>query len=252
MSRLDRTLGLARSLAVYHGIPLRQRRMRGLYRAFVSPGDLVFDIGAHVGNRARAFAALGCRVVAVEPQPDLAAVLRRIFAGGHQVRVVEAAVSLAAGRSTLSLSDRHPSVATTSERWREARRSDPHFAGVEWNRDIPVEVTTLDRLIDQFGLPAFVKIDVEGSEPDVVGGLGRAVPHLSFEYLPGALDAVDMCLARLAALGRYRFNWSRGETFRLESGRWIEPAELTIRLRTPEESSTSGDVYASLARAVSV
>src|SRR5207247_7325549 len=129
MSRLDRTLGLARSLAVYHGIPLRQRRMRGLYRAFVSPGDLVFDIGAHVGNRARAFAALGCRVVAVEPQPDLAAVLRRIFAGGSQVRVVEAAVSFAAGRSTLSLSDRRPTVATTSERWREARRSDPPFAG---------------------------------------------------------------------------------------------------------------------------
>ena len=70
MSRTGRAFGIARSLLVYHAIPLRQRRMQRLYRQFVRPGDLVFDIGAHVGNRARALAAIGCRVVALEPQPD--------------------------------------------------------------------------------------------------------------------------------------------------------------------------------------
>jgi FkbM family methyltransferase len=220
--------------------------MRRLYRGFLSHGDLVFDVGAHVGNRVRAFAALGCQVVAVEPQPDLAAVLRRIFAGSSLVQVVERAVSDAVGDGVLSLSDRNPTVATTSERWRDARLKDPRFAGVEWNRQINVEMTTLDRLIDQFGVPSFVKIDVEGAEPSVLAGLGRAVPHLSFEYLPGAFESVDACLARLETLGRYRFNWSRGETFRLGSDRWLEADELADRLRMSRERWTSGDVYARL------
>ena len=112
MSRFDRFLGLARSMAIYHGIAGRQRRMRELYSSLLRPGDLVFDIGAHAGNRSRAFASLGCDVVALEPQPDFARVLRMLFAGTPQVTVVEAAASNAPGRATLSISERTPTVTT--------------------------------------------------------------------------------------------------------------------------------------------
>ena len=43
---------------------------------FVRPGDLVFDVGAHVGDRIAAFRRLGARVVAVEPQPALVRTLQ--------------------------------------------------------------------------------------------------------------------------------------------------------------------------------
>ncbi len=46
------------------------------YAQFAGLGDLVFDIGANVGTRSKVFARLGCHVVAVEPQPDCAAILR--------------------------------------------------------------------------------------------------------------------------------------------------------------------------------
>ena len=197
MSRFDRTLGLLRSLAIYHAIPLRQRRLRRLYAEFVGPGDLVFDIGAHVGNRVRAFVSLGCRVVAVEPQPDFAGVLRTLFARSREVEIVEAAAGGAPGRASLSISDRTPTVTTLAPAWREARARDPDFARVRWNRRIEVETTTVDRLIARFGVPAFIKIDVEGAEPDVLAGLTQAVPALSFEYLPRALDHVQLCLVRL-------------------------------------------------------
>ena len=71
IAAVRRSLSLARSLLIYHGIPLRQRRLRRLYRTFAGPNDLVFDLGAHVGNRTRALVRLGCRVIALEPQPDL-------------------------------------------------------------------------------------------------------------------------------------------------------------------------------------
>jgi FkbM family methyltransferase len=246
MGHFDRAVGLARSLAVYHVIPLRQRRLRRLYGQFVKPGDLVFDVGAHVGNRVRAFAALGCRVVALEPQPDCARLLRVFFSRSPRVVVVESAVAEIAGRGSLSLSERTPTVTTLATEWRSAREGDPDFARVQWNRRIEVDTTTLDGLIERFGVPTFVKIDVEGSEPAVLAGLGRPVAALSFEYLPRALSEAEVCLARLTALGTYQFNWSIGESNQLMSERWLDAAEMLAALRTPAARRRSGDIYARL------
>ena len=175
MSRVDRALGLARSLAIYHLIPRRQRHLRTLYAPFVAAGDLVFDVGAHVGNRTRAFAALGCRVVAVEPQPHVAATLRTITARLPGVTIVEAAVAEVPGRATLSVSERTPTVSTLSASWRDDRQGEADFAGVRWDGRVEVDVVTLDTLIARFGVPAFVKIDIEGGELAALSGLTRAV-----------------------------------------------------------------------------
>ena len=245
MSRFDRGLGLARSLAIYHGIPFRQRRLRRLYAGFVHPGDLVFDIGAHAGNRVRAFTSLGCRVLALEPQPDFAWLLRTLFRS-PRVEVVEAAVGDRPGRGLLSLSERFPTVTTIASTWRDRRAQDPDFARVRWNRRIEIETTTLDQVVERFGVPAFMKIDVEGSEPAVLAGLGTAVAALSFEYLPRALDEVQACTTRLGALGPYRFNWSIGESSQLASDSWLDAATLLTTLRTPAAQRRPGDVYARL------
>jgi FkbM family methyltransferase len=244
--RYNRVLGLARSLAIYYGIPGRQRRLRRLYAQLVKPGDLVFDIGAHAGNRTRAFAALGCRVVAVEPQPDFARLLRRFFGRSPRITIVEAAVGGVSGHAELAISQRTPTVTTASRAWREARAGEPEFAGVDWNRVVRVRVTTVDALIEQFGMPAFVKIDVEGAEPEVLAGLPRSVPALSFEYLPRAPELIERCIARLTTLDPYLFNWSPGESFQLASRQWVTGPELLDALRSPEARRRPGDVYARL------
>lgn len=246
MSRGDRLVGLLRSLAVYHAIPLRQRRLRRLYGEFVSPGDLVFDLGAHAGNRTRAFASLGCRVVALEPQPDFAQLLRVLFARSSGVTVVEAAVSDMNGVLTLAVSERTPTVTTLEAPWQEARQREIGFAGVQWNRRIEIDTITLDTLIDRFGVPAFIKMDVEGAERRVLAGLSRPVATLSFEYLPTALPEAHECVARLNTLGAYRFNFSVGESYRLTSERWLTAAELNAALETPSAQRRSGDIYARL------
>jgi FkbM family methyltransferase len=251
MSRIDRAVGLLRSLAIYHAIPLRQRRLRHLYGQFVRAGDLVFDIGAHAGNHVRGFSALGCRVVALEPQPDFARLLRLLFSGRSGVRIIEAGVGSAVGRGTLSISERTPTVTSLSAGWRDRRAADPDFTGVHWNRRVDIEVTTLDALIREHGVPAFIKIDVEGSEPDVLAGLTTAVPALAFEFLPRALEQADACVARLGSLGGYVFNWSRGETYHLAAPSWLSGREIAAALRSPEARERSGDVYARIAAASS-
>jgi FkbM family methyltransferase len=246
MSGFDRALGLARSLAIYHGIPLRQRRLRRLYSQFVRAGDLVFDVGAHAGNRTRAFAALGCRVIALEPQPDFARILRFLFGGSTRVEVLEIAASEIDGRIALAVSDRFPTVTTLDTPWREVRSREPGFAAVEWNRQIEIESARLDTLIERFGLPAFVKMDVEGSELRVLQGLSRPLAALSFEYLPTALHEARACVTRVEELGAYCFNVSVGESYRLESSRWMSGADAIAVLETPHAQTRAGDVYARL------
>ncbi len=247
MSRFDRALGLARSLAIYQGIPLRPRRLRRFYAQFVGRGDLVFDIGGHVGNRARAFAALGCRVIIAEPQPDFARLLRRRFSGQPGVHVLEVAVSDAPGGAELAVSERTPTVSTLVGAWRDARERDEGFSGVSWNARLLVDTTTLDLLIERYGVPAFAKIDVEGAEPQVLAGLSRPLAALSFEYLPGDLDRARQCVERLQVLASYRFNWSVGESARFASADWIRGDDLCRMLEAPGMQHRSGDVYAKLA-----
>ena len=246
MSQAGRAIGLIRSLAMYHAVPLRQRRLRRLYATFAGPGDLTFDLGAHVGNRTRALAALGCRVVALEPQPDFARLLRALFARRTNVEIIEAAVGERAGRASLSVSDRSPTMTTLAPEWRDERARDPAFAGVRWNRGIEVDTTTLDTLIARFGIPAFIKIDVEGAEPQVLAGLSQPVRALSFEYLPHALDYTQACVARLQALGPYCFNWSSGESYELAAEQWVTGDELAKALKTAPAQRRSGDIYARL------
>ena len=243
MSQMDRFVGLARSFAVYYSIPFRQRRLRALYRQFVKHGDLVFDVGAHLGNRTRAFVALGCQVVAVEPQPHVAAVLRRLTRRLERVRIVERALSSEPGHAKLSISERTPTVSTIEQDWRDARGRESDFGGVQWNTTVEVQVTTLDALIRAYGVPAFIKIDVEGGELNVLRGLSQGVPALSFEFLPKALDAAEACIQLVERLGSYEFNWSIAESSRLARTEWMSGATLLQALRQ-SESARHGDIYA--------
>ncbi|MBP7779695.1 MAG: FkbM family methyltransferase [Acidobacteria bacterium] len=243
MSRFDRAVGLARSLAIYHLVPRRQATLRALYGRFVAAGDLVFDVGAHVGNRTRAFLALGCQVVALEPQPAVAAMLRTVVGGDRHVRIVQKAVSGAIGRARLAVSERTPTVSTLADDWRDQRRQEPGFAGVEWNDTVEVDTTTLDALIAEYGVPTFVKLDIEGGEAAALAGLTQPVPTVSFEFLPQALGAVRACGERLEALGPYRYNWTPAESHRLASDTWLTLDALVGRVTT---DTRHGDVVATL------
>ena len=246
MSRIDRTFGIARSVAMYYGIPLRARRLRNFYSQFVPRGSLCFDVGAHVGNRVRCWRKLGARVVAVEPQPDFARLLRLLYGRDRGVELVTAALGRSAGTATLLVSERTPTVTTLSHEWAANVQAVPSFAGVRWSPGPNVAVLTLDTLIERYGVPHFVKIDVEGYEAEVLGGLTMALRALSFEYSPAAPNVALECVERLAALGRYTFNWSPGESQALAAHEWLEAGALRTRLASLPADAPSGDVYAML------
>ena len=238
---------LSRSLAVYYGDAAREAAMDALYARFVRAGDLAFDIGSHVGDRIGAFRRCGARVVALEPQPLCAHAVRTIYAGDSGVTLVESACGPTAGRLSLHVNTANPTVTTASPDFVKAADGAGGWEGQVWDREIEVPVTTLDALIATHGRPAFIKIDVEGFEADVLAGLSHAVPALSFEFTTIQRDVAYACLDRIAALGNYGFDIALGESQDLHFGRWITADDMRRHIAALPHEANSGDVYAVMA-----
>lgn len=241
-----RFASLKRSLDVYYGDVDREIAMDALYGRFVSKGSLAFDIGSHVGDRIASFRRLGARVVALEPQPACAAVLDALYCCDGAVKRVAAACGPQPGTLTLHVNSDNPTVTTASRDFIEAADGAGGWEGQVWDGEITVPVTTLDALIAEHGAPAFVKIDVEGFEAEVLAGLTRPVPALSFEFTTIQREVAYACLDRLAALGSYRFDVALGETQRLTFDRWVSAAKMRAHIAALPHDANSGDVYAVL------
>jgi FkbM family methyltransferase len=219
---------------------------RAFFESFVSKGDLVFDLGANRGLRSELFLELGARVIAVEPMPELAHLIRRRYPS-RRLTIEPCAVGDEPGTATLhvGIDDLH---STISEDWVSSVRENPALTD-RWAGALEVQVLTLDQLIDRHGLPEFMKMDIEGFELEALTGLSRAPRALSFEFQCAALDRALACLDLLDELGRYEYRVAGGEQFEYMEVDWATADQISDRLRRLQvrDPHTHGDVYARLA-----
>ncbi|MBA4033010.1 MAG: FkbM family methyltransferase [Bradyrhizobium sp.] len=232
-----------RSFRIYYGNRRRAAAMDRLNGNFIQPGDLVFDVGAHVGDRVASFRRLGARVVAVEPQPAMVRALRLLYGRSASVAIEALAVGREPGRTRMLINANNPTVSTVSPAFVEAARDAPGWETQRWNETIDIEVTTLDALIARHGVPAFIKLDVEGFEAEALHGLSQRVRALSFEFTTIQRDVALACIERCSAMGYTRFNAALGESQALV-GEWIGAGDVASWLIALPQSANSGDIYA--------
>lgn len=236
-------LGLVRSLVIYHN-PLTLRAWRLFYRDILEPGDIVIDVGAHVGTRSRAMHAAGAKVIALEPQALFARFLRLTLPG--DIVLIEAAAGSSETLAEMAVSSRHPTVSSLQTTFVDDAATAPGFEHVHWDRRERVQLTTLDTIITRHGAPAYIKIDVEGFEIEVLSGLSQPVALLSVEYLPAFASLTHRVISRLEALGNYRFNPVSGERSGFLWTDWRDGDAVRQWLDELETTAPSGDLFARL------
>jgi len=209
------------------------------YSNFISKGDLVFDVGANIGDKTFVFRKLGAKVVAVEPQIWCSNKIAKRFKGDNKVVLVNKGLSDAEGEIEMSICETAPTISTMSKKWKTEGR----FAGnYNWNKTEKVSLTTLNNLIDQYGVPVYCKIDVEGFELNVLKGLSTKIPLISFEYTTEFFDDAEKCIAHLESLGEIEMN-----AF-MEPGEFLfdhydQPTEVLSKLKSLNDKDLAGDIY---------
>ena len=228
----------------YHPRTIRHRkRMMSFYGQFIRQGDLCFDVGANVGNRTEVFLKLGARVVAIEPQADCIRGLQRQVGRNANVRLLQKGLGAKPGQKELFISDAH-TISSVSKEWISAVRDSGRFAAYRWDRSQLITMTTLDLLIESYGVPAFCKIDVEGAELTVLKGLSKPIKALSFEFTPEFVASTLGCIEHLSGLGSVAYNYSVEESMCLTLSNWVTGEEMCEILKGLPDKTLFGDVYA--------
>jgi FkbM family methyltransferase len=215
------------------------------YKKFLNPGDLVYDVGANTGNRVKAFLDIGCKVVAIEPQQECYEALEKVF--GNSIAVVKLGLGAEDAEKTMYIAD-ESTISSLSEEWIE-RVKQERFKQHNWNKTIKIKITTLDKLIQQYGLPVFCKIDVEGYEYEVLKGLTHPVTRLSLEYtVPEQTGRLVDCIQYCLNINpRYRFNYAVAENMQYQLADFMTGDQFLQFIKTPEFiDSGFGDIYLEL------
>jgi FkbM family methyltransferase len=217
---------------------------------FISPGDLVFDVGANIGKKTDLYLACNARVVCVDPQPSSIQVLKERFTDNKAVVIEAVGLAQKIGTLTFFICSRAHTISTFSHEWQQpgCRFSDQ---GYLWDVPLEVPVTTLDQLIAQYGRPAFCKIDVENFEYEVLQGLSQPIKYLSFEFVTEVLHNAQKCVRHLASLGYTKFNFAIAEQPQLTLKKWVNAQEIIETIEHTAKNNNWqhmgalwGDIYA--------
>jgi FkbM family methyltransferase len=221
----------------------QDEEMLRFYSQFIPAQALCFDVGANIGNRVKIFLALNADVIAIEPQTECVGILNKVFGKNRQLKIIQTALGDREGEAEIMISD-SSTISSMSPEWINAVKTSGRFAEFVWDQKKKVPLTTLDKLIDQYGTPAFIKIDVEGFEYQVLSGLTRPVSMLSLEYVPEIIELTYKCIDYLHHLGNIELNYTIGETMQLVLEKWTTPDEMKRLLSSiSNRSELFGDVY---------
>ncbi len=216
----------------------KREKTAEFFSKFIKPNDLCFDIGANVGIHTRIFFELGAIVVAVEPQDCIT-----YIPINKNIIKIQKALGESEGQKKMMISN-VGTISSLSKEYIEAVSKSGRFPpnSYTWNEEKIVEITTLDKLIEQYGTPFFIKIVVEGFEYQVIKGLSKPVNILSIRFTPELIEPTFQCIDYLSKLGDIELNYSFGRNILFSSKEWITPKEL-IRIFSDYRDNNSWPKY---------
>jgi FkbM family methyltransferase len=217
-------------------------KRKRFYSHFIKENDLCFDVGANLGNRVAPLLDIGAKVVAVEPQEYCNRYL--LYKFQKRIQIVTKGLGETEDVKDFHIS-KYDALSSFSDDWINSVKNG-RFKGNNWDMIIKMEMTTLDKLIAEFGLPAFIKIDVEGYELPVLKGLSRPVKMISFEFtIPEQTNTAIDCINHIEKTDdNIECNYSIGESMVFAMNTWITPIEMKKLIISDDFTNIGfGDIY---------
>ena len=226
----------------------------GTYAQLINEGDLVFDIGSNCGRKVWIMRQLGARVVAVDPLytwgPEF--VPEFYWRWGKDKDVMPVARAVTAERQIeIAINRFMPYVSSIDRAWMTESahgikdKNQPYYRETSLVRR-QVQGITLDGLIGIYGLPRFMKVDVEGHENAVLATLTTPVPALNMEFHRDWIPSPAM--EHLDDMGPYEWTYALDNTGKFAAP-WMSREELLAWLPkhlTDTGKGSWGDIYGRL------
>jgi len=149
--------------------------------ATLRPGDVCLDLGANRGDITRLMAATGATVHAYEPDPETFARLQTTCASLANVHLHQAAVGAQAGEVTLRRAAGYAGDPVGHSVGSSVRFTDVRM---EQDQGIRVEQRSFADIVAGIGSTLrLIKMDIEGSEIEILTGLMQSGIELDVDYL---------------------------------------------------------------------
>jgi FkbM family methyltransferase len=132
--------------------------------------SLIFDVGSHEGMDTAYYLHVGAKVVAIDADPRMTERLETRFATAvrdGRLELVNRAVAEQRGQ--------HLQFYLSENSWWNSLYSEVADRQGSHSETITVETTTLSALIQDYGLPDYCKIDIEGLDATAVRTLDKSV-----------------------------------------------------------------------------
>ena len=200
---------------------------------------MFFDIGANDGLWSLANIDACDKIIAIEASP----ITFQRLPKHDRITLVNYAVSNSNGEDVIFYHADLDVLSTLNKAWLTDEKS--RFNGRGY-KEITCKTITLDSLIETYGKPDLIKIDVEAGEYLCIQSLSQKVDLLCFEWATEMNDITFQCLDHLYGLGftQFHLQFRDNYTYRPPENEYYDVTEIKNRLNNTIPKQDWGMVWA--------
>ncbi|HKD68194.1 MAG TPA: FkbM family methyltransferase [Candidatus Binataceae bacterium] len=165
--------------------------------------DLIYDVGSHAGEDSEFYLKKGFRVVAIEAVPELCEIAQKrlsAYVEGGRFTVLNGAIAETSQPIRFFVNNLNDDWGTTSLEW--MRRNEGLGAG---SCEITVRGLEFGQVLKEYGVPYYLKIDIEGADLLCVRALRDFASRPRYISLESTMTSWNGLLREFALLKELRY-----------------------------------------------